>query len=103
VTQWIAVLAASAVAFGLKLLGDVVPAHWLRHPVAVRTSVLLPAALLGGLVAVQTFSAGHRLAYDARVVGLAVAAIALWRRAPFLVVVVLGAAATALTRLAGVG
>ena len=102
-TQWLAVLLASVIAYALKLLGYLVPAQWLENPRAVRVSVLLPAALLGALVAVQTFGLGHGLAFDARIVGLAVAAIALWLRAPFVAVVVLAAVATALTRLAGVG
>ena len=37
---------------------------------------------------------GQQLVLDARLVALAVAAIALWRRVPFLGVVVLGAAGT---------
>jgi hypothetical protein len=102
-TNWIAVLAASAAAFALKLVGYFVPSSWLRHPVAGRVSVLLPAALLGALVVVQTFSVGGRLAFDARIVGLLVAVVALWRRAPFIVVVVLAAGATAATRAAGIG
>ena len=102
-TNWVAVLAASLAAYALKLVGYFVPAKWLAQPIAARVSALLPAALLGGLVAVQTFSSGHRLASDARIVGIVVAGLALWRRAPFLLVVVLAAAATAATRAAGVG
>jgi hypothetical protein len=60
---------------------------------------LLPAALLPALVAVNTFAGDRRLVLDARAVGLAVALIATWRRAPFVVVVVSAAAATALVRL----
>jgi hypothetical protein len=60
---------------------------------------LLPAALLPALVAVNTFAGDRRLVLDARAVGLAVALIATWRRAPFVVVVVGAAAATALVRL----
>jgi branched-subunit amino acid transport protein len=59
---------------------------------------LLAPALLGALVAVQTFGDGQALVLDARVVGVGVAAIALWRKAPLLVVVVAAAAATALVR-----
>jgi len=54
---------------------------------------VLPPALLAALVATGTFGAEAGLVVDARAAGLAVAAVALWRRAPF-VVVVLGAAAT---------
>lgn len=59
---------------------------------------LLAPALLAALVVVQTFGDGQALAVDERVVGVGVAAIALWRRAPLLVVVVAAAAATALAR-----
>jgi hypothetical protein len=38
---------------------------------------------------------------DARLPALAVAAVAVWRRAPFLLVVILAAATAALLRLAG--
>ncbi|MDX6230190.1 MAG: hypothetical protein QOI76_3580 [Frankiales bacterium] len=102
-STWTAVLAASLVSFGLKLTGYLVPPRWLHNPVATRVSALLPAALLAALVMVQTFSSGARLTVDARVVGLAVAVVALVRRAPFLVVVILAAAAAAGVRAAGWG
>ena len=59
---------------------------------------LLAPALLGALVAVQTFGDGQALVVDERVIGVGVAALLLWRRAPLLVVVVAAAAATAITR-----
>jgi len=65
-----------------------------------RLAQLLPAALLAALVAVSTVGDDTALAVDARLVGLAAAAVALWRRAPFVVVVLVAAAATALARLA---
>jgi branched-subunit amino acid transport protein len=60
---------------------------------------LLAPAVLGALVAVQAFGDGQALVVDERVIGLAVAGIALWRKAPLLVVVVAAAAATALARM----
>jgi hypothetical protein len=42
---------------------------------------------------------GQAVVLDARLVGLVVAGLALWRRAPFVVVIVLASAATALVRL----
>lgn len=59
---------------------------------------LLGPALLGALVAWQTFGNGEALAIDERVIGVGVAAIAIWRRAPLLLVVVLAAVATGLAR-----
>ena len=59
---------------------------------------LLAPALFGALIAVQTFGDGRSLVIDERVIGLAVAGIALWRKAPLIVVVILAAAATAIAR-----
>jgi len=59
---------------------------------------LLAPALLGALVAVQTFGNGQALAVDERVLGVAVAVIAIWRKAPLLVVVILATITTALAR-----
>jgi hypothetical protein len=60
---------------------------------------LLASALLAALVVVETFGDGRSLVLDARVVGAAFAAVAVWRRAPMIVVVVGAAAVTALARL----
>ena len=60
---------------------------------------LLAPALLGALVAVQTFGNGQALTADERLFGVAAAGIALWRKAPLVVVVIVAAAATALARL----
>ena len=71
-----------------------------RLPTRVQSVVdLLPAALLAALAIVSTVGDARSLVIDARIVGLFVAGIALWRRAPFVVVIVLASAATALTRL----
>jgi len=60
---------------------------------------LLPAALLAALAAVSTLGDGQHLVIDARLGGVIVAGLALWRRAPFVVVIVLASATTALIRL----
>jgi hypothetical protein len=49
-------------------------------------------------VVVNTFAGDRCLELDARAVGLAVAIVATWRRAPFVVVVLAAAASTALVR-----
>ena len=49
---------------------------------------LLAPAVLGALVAVQTLGDGPALTIDERLVGVAAAGIALWRKAPLLVVAV---------------
>jgi uncharacterized membrane protein len=100
---WVTVLAASAAAFGLKLAGHLVPEHWLATARVQRTSALVTVALLVALVVVQTFADGQAVVVDARVPALAVAAVALTLRAPFLLVVVLAAATAAALRALGWG
>jgi branched-subunit amino acid transport protein AzlD len=99
VSTWQAVLLASAGCFALKVLGWSVPSRVLENDRVRRTAVLLPVALLGALVVVQAFASGRHLVLDARAAGLAVAAVAVLLRAPFLLVVALAAATAALLRL----
>lgn len=100
---WATVLVASLASFALKLAGHLVPEHWLATDRVQRTSSLVTVALLVSLVVVQTFTDGQSLAVDARVPALAVAAVALAWRAPFVVVVVLAAATAAGLRALGWG
>lgn len=97
-TLWMTLLVACVLAYAAKLTGHVVPPSWLEHPTATRISALLPVALLAALVAVQTVTTNGRLVLDARAAGLAAAAVALVLRAPFLVVVLVGAAVAAALR-----
>lgn len=100
---WATVLVASLASFALKLAGHLVPEHWLATDRVQRTSSLVTVALLVSLVVVQTFADGQALTVDARVPALAVAAVALAWRAPFVVVVVLAAATAAGLRALGWG
>jgi branched-subunit amino acid transport protein len=94
--MWIAVIGTSAIAFGLKYFGHSIPEKYLSNPRVLRINTLIPIALLSALVAVQTFSEKSRLVIDQRLVGMAVAVIALALKAPFPVVVLGSAAASAL-------
>ena len=96
--MWAAVIAGAIGCYAFKLLGLSVPERILEHPRADRIADLLPVALLSALIAVQTFADGRSLTIDARAAGLAVAVVAVWRRAPFLLVVFLAALTTALIR-----
>ncbi len=98
---WLVVLLVGAGTVAIKAAGPVLLGG---RPLPARlTGVveLLAPALLGALVAVQTFGDGQALTVDARLIGVAAASIALWRKAPLLVVVIVAAAATAIARLAG--
>ena len=95
---WLVVGLVGAGTIAIKAIGPVLLGG---RPLPERLSSvieLLAPALLGALVAVQTFGNGQALAVDERVFGVAVAAIAIWRRAPLLLVVVLATVATALAR-----
>jgi branched-subunit amino acid transport protein len=97
--MWAAVLVTATGCYLLKLLGLSVPERVLDHPVVRRVADLIPVALLSALVAVQVFADGTRLVVDARLAGLAMAAVALACRLPFLVVVVLAAVTAAVLRM----
>ena len=102
-TMTIAVLIACALAFGTKVFGYLIPPRLVEGERTMRISTLLPAALLAGLIVVQTFADGPQLVFDARIGALVVAALLLWRGAGFITVVVAGALTAALLRLAGLG
>lgn len=93
---WIAVIGTSAIAFGLKYFGHSIPEKYLTNPRALRINTLIPIALLSALVAVQTFGDKSKLIIDQRLAGMAVAVIALILKAPFPVIVIGSAAASAL-------
>lgn len=97
--MWTAIIVGGLGCYLLKVAGLAVPPRVLEHPVAHRVADLIPVALLSALVAVQVFATDQRLTVDARLAGLAVAAVALVLRANFLVVVVLAALTAALIRL----
>ncbi len=88
-------IATSVALYIQKAIGVAVPASVLDRGWIRRVLALLPVALLAALTATQTFvqTAGSNvgLVIDARVAGVAAAAVALALRAPFLVVVVVAA------------
>jgi branched-subunit amino acid transport protein len=88
--SWTFVLALAACAYGLKLLGAVIIGQREMPLVVQRCLLLIPAALLAGLIAKDTFTSGQHYAIDARAAGLAVAVLATWRKLPFVVVIVAG-------------
>ncbi len=99
-TLWAVVLAGSLGCYLLKLAGLSVPAAWVERPWVTRLVTFVPAALLAALVAVQALTSGRELVVDGRLAGIAVAAVALALRAPFIVVLVLAGATGALVHLA---
>jgi uncharacterized membrane protein len=101
---WTLVLATIGGCYLLKLAGYLVPEQVLGRPTIRRLVELLPVALLAALVVVEAVANGRHWHFDGpRLAGFAVGALAVWRRAPFLVIVVLAAVTAALLRVAGVG
>ncbi|MGJ9403296.1 AzlD domain-containing protein [Arthrobacter sp. KK5.5] len=98
---WGWILVACAVAYATKLLGYLVPARLLDNPHVTRVAGALTIGLLASLTAVNAFGSGQELALDSRLGALLAAGVVLALRAPFLVVVIVGAATAALLRLAG--
>jgi branched-subunit amino acid transport protein len=94
-TVWIVVLVTGIGTLGLKAAGPVLLGG---RPLPDRLSgvvTLVGPALLAALVAIGTFADGQRLVIDARVLGVAAAAVAIRLRAPVLLVVITAAAVTA--------
>ena len=96
---WLTIIALAAVTYALKAFGPLVLGGDRKLPDRItRLADDLPAPLLAALVAISAFADGTTPTVDARAVGLAVAAVALWRRLPFVIVVILAAVATAAAR-----
>lgn len=96
--SWAAILVLATGAYLLKLTGVLV-GNRVANPLLRRSITLIPPALFCALIALQTFESDTELVLDARAAGLVAALVATWRKLPFIVVIVLGMAATALTRL----
>ena len=95
---WLVVTLVGAGTIAIKAIGPVMLGGRPLPGGLSRVIELLAPALLGALVAVQTFGNGQGLALDERVIGVAVAAVAIWRKAPLLVVVIVATVTTALSR-----
>ncbi len=100
-TLWSWILLAAATAYLIKLAGYLLPQAWLDSPPVTELAAALTVGLLASLTVMNTVAGGQALVFDSRLLALAAAAIALRLNAPYLVVVVVGALAAALGRLAG--
>jgi branched-subunit amino acid transport protein len=98
---WLIVLLCGLATIAIKAAGPVLLGGRGLPPRLAAVIVLLGPALLAALVAINTFGAGRALTLDARVLGVGAAALAIWRRAPLLLVVVIAAGVTAFARAIG--
>lgn len=97
--SWGFIFALAGISYGFKLLGSVIIGQRVMPAALERCLLLIPAALLAGLIAKDTFTVGQTIGIDARAAGLAVAALATWKKLPFAVIIVLGVGTTALIRV----
>ena len=100
--SWAGVIALSVGAYALKAAGA-----FLGHRIDVETAErwsleIVVVSVLAALVVVQTIGSGRSIVIDARLPAVLLAALLVWLRAPFLVVVIAAGATAALLRLAGV-
>jgi branched-subunit amino acid transport protein len=96
---WVTIAVLAAATAVLKLGGPLALGGRPLPANALGVVELLASALLAALVVVETFGRGRSLVLDWRALGAAFAVVALWRRAPMIVVVVGAAAVTAIARL----
>lgn len=97
--SWWPVIALCGGAYGLKLLGVVLSGR-LDSESAERWSLeIVVVPVLSALILVQTFTTGQHFELDARAPALLIAALLVWRRAPFVLVALAAAATAALWRL----
>jgi predicted anti-sigma-YlaC factor YlaD len=96
---WITIAVLSLGTFAAKLVGPLTVGDRVPDGRGLEVTRLVAPAILAGLVVYETFTAAEGgFTVDARVAGLAAAAAGLMARLPMIVVVLLAAAATALTR-----
>jgi branched-subunit amino acid transport protein len=98
---WLVVLVVGLGTIFIKAAGPVVLGGRPMPPAVRSVVALLAPALLAALVATAALGTGRELVLDARVIGLAAAALAIALRAPILLVVIVAAGAAALARLLG--
>ena len=95
-------LTLSAGTFAFRFSGPVLRRRITFPPWAERLLEVGAVVLLAALTATTALTAGHGFAGLARPAGVLVGGVLAWRKAPFLVVVLAAAAATAVLRLLGV-
>jgi hypothetical protein len=97
-TLWAGIIIAAAAVFSWKMLGFLVPGNVLDNPRVSKVAGLLTIALLAALTGVQMLTTGPAIVFDARIPALALAAVLLRFRVPFVIMVASAAAFAALLR-----
>lgn len=99
---WAWVLLSAMTAYAIKLFGYLLPQSLLDRPKVHELAAALTVGLLASLTVLNTVGAkGSGVGVDSRLLALVAGGIALKLKAPYIVVVIVGALAAALGRRAG--
>jgi branched-subunit amino acid transport protein len=102
-TGWLVVVLVGGATIAIKATGPLLlGGRQLPKRLLGLVSLLAPA-LLAALVATLTLGAGRALVIDARAAGVVAGGVALWLRAPTIVVVAVAALVTVGARAVGMG
>ena len=96
---WVVIVLIGAVTILFKASGPVLLGGRELPPRALALVEVLAPAMLAALVVTQTVGGDREIVFDERIVGVAAGAVAVWLRAPLIVVMVVAAAVAALIRL----
>jgi branched-subunit amino acid transport protein len=97
--SWIVIVVVGALTILFKASGPVLLGTRELPPRVASVVEVLAPAMLSALVVTQTVGGDRELVLDERLLGVAAGGIAVWLRAPLLVVMVVAAATAALVRL----
>lgn len=95
------VVLSAVTAYAVKVSGYLLPQSVLDRPPVTELAGTLTVGLLASLTTMNTVASGQSLTPDSRLLALAAGALALKLRAPYIVVVIAGAVASALGRRLG--
>jgi branched-subunit amino acid transport protein len=97
--SWVVIAIVGAVTIVFKASGPVLLGKRELPPRVVSVVEVLAPAMLAALVVTQTFGGDRELVIDERLAGVVAGGIAVWLKAPLLVVMVVAAVTAALIRL----
>jgi len=95
----LAVIAASVAVFSWKFLGYLVPERYVANPRFKQLADAITVGLLSALVGIQGFTSDSQFTIDSRLPALILAAVLLYFRMPFIVVIAGAAAFSAAIRM----
>jgi len=96
---WLVIAVVGGATIAFKAAGPVLVGNRELPPQVASVVDVLAPALLAALVVTQTVGGDGEIVIDARLAGVVAGGVAVWLRAPLLVVMVVAAATAALIRL----